>query len=144
MDYTELARVYLDTLYRVHKTRPQPKIEESMRGEAFALHYIALHDGVAVPSAIGNETGVSAARIATVLNGLENKGWIERRIDPGDRRRTILCLTPAGEQRATQNTSRLLEAVSAMLAYLGEDDAREHIRIIGRLAERQETEEALC
>ena len=136
MDYAKLSGEFLQTVHRFQRIRAQQQISESMHGEAFALFYVAQHDGTTIPSDICNVMGVSSARIATVLNGLENKGFITRQIDPRDRRRTILKLTPAGEEQAAQNTQQLQDSVTQMLEYLGEHDAKEYVRIIGRLADK--------
>ena len=136
MDYTNLAEKLLQTVFRFYKTGSQKQLSRAAQGETFALQFIAQHNDTTVPSDIENEMSVSSARIAAVLNSLENKGLITRRIDSADRRRTILRLTEAGEERAAEETDKLLDAASGMLEYLGEKDASEYVRIMGRLADR--------
>lgn len=43
---------------------------------------------------------VDASAVVTVLNDLERDGLVERRRDPGDRRRHIVQITPAGTDLA--------------------------------------------
>jgi len=138
VDYTELSKEFLQAIYRFHKIRPQKQLNEAVHGEAFALQFIAQYDGTVLPGELENAMGVSSARIATVLNGLENKGWITRRIDPTDRRRTLLNLTPAGQAQVAQHTQQLLDIACKILAYLGEEDARHYVRIMSRLAEKHD------
>ena len=136
MDYTDLSIEFLQTVYRFYRIALHKKLNNAMQGEAFALQFIAQHDDAVVPSDIENAMSVSSARIATVLNGLENKDFITRRIDPADRRRTILKLTPAGEEQAAKSAEQLLGVCKDMLEYLGEEDARHSVRIMSKLADR--------
>ena len=140
MDYTDLSKEFLQTVYRFYKIYPQRQLNNAMHGEAFALQFIAKHDNAAIPSDIENAMSVSSARIATILNGLEDKGLITRRIDSSDRRRTILKLTPTGEEQAAKSTEQLLELGKKILGYLGEDDAKHYVRIMGRIADKCENE----
>ena len=134
MDYTDLSREFLKIIFRFYRVKQQKLLNSAMQGEAFALLYIAQHDDEVVPSDVENEMCISSARTAAVLNGLENKKLITRRIDSNDRRRTILKLTPEGEEQAAKSTDQLLDLGNKMLEFLGENDAGEYVRIMGRLA----------
>lgn len=134
MDYKELSYEFLQMMYKHYQIKAQQKFSNAVHGEAFALQYIAQHDDAAVPSDIENAMSVSSARIATLLGRLEDKGWITRRIDPKDRRRTILKLTSKGEEKAKKSEQELLSLVTKMLEYLGEEDARNYMRIVGKIS----------
>ena len=136
MNYEELTEEYLKTIYRFYRMSQNRKLNNAMQGEAFALQFIAQHDDAAVPSDIEHAMCVSSARIAMVLNGLENKELITRRIDPKDRRRTILKLTPTGEVQAKKSAEQLLALGKEIFEYLGETDATHYVRIMGRLVDR--------
>ena len=136
MDYTDLAKEFLQAIYKFCKIRSQRQLNSAMQGEAFALQFIAQHNDLAVPSDIESAMCVSSARIATILNGLEGKGLVVRRIDPSDHRRTILKLTPLGEEQAAKNSGHLLDLGKELLAYLGEDDAKHYVRIMSKLSDR--------
>ena len=135
MDYNELSREFLQTIYRYYTLQTHKRLNNAVHGEAFALQYIAQNDDAVVPSDIESAMNVSSARIANVLNGLENKNWITRRIDPQDRRRTKLKLTPLGEEQAVESSRQLLVLIAEILEYLGERDAKDYVRIMGRLTE---------
>jgi len=136
MDYTGLSEEFLQTVYRLYRIGVQKQLNSAVQGEAFALHFIAQHDGAVVPSDIEGAMGVSSARIATVLNGLENKAFVTRQIDPADRRRTIIRLTPLGEEQAAASADHLLGLAKKLLEFLGEEDAANYVRIMGRLADK--------
>ena len=141
MDYTNLSKEFLQTVYSFYQVRSQQQLNNAMHGEAFVLQFIASKENTTIPSDIKNAMSISSARIATVLNSLEDKGLIIRKIDSQDRRRTILKLTKAGEAKVEESAQELLDVAKRMLAYLGEADAKNCIRILGRLATMCSNEE---
>ena len=135
MDYTRLADEYLQQMHTFRRFKPQQKINESMHGEAFTLHHIAINKDHIIPSEISDATGISGARIAAMLNSLENKGFITRQIDRTDRRRILVTLTDKGKEQEEAHRQALIETIEKMLRSLGEHDAKEYVRILRKLAE---------
>ncbi|MCL2508255.1 MAG: winged helix DNA-binding protein [Oscillospiraceae bacterium] len=134
MDYAELAAELMENMQELHRSRSRGRVDEAMRGEVFVLHYIAGQGGDVLPGEISGEMNVSSARTASMLNNLESKGLLTRQIDTSDRRKVLVRLTPKGKELAQQHRRTALEDVANMLEMLGEHDAREYVRIIGRLA----------
>ena len=135
MNYSLLALELLQKMQTIHRARPQKYIDEALRGEVFVLRYIAGHGDEALPGEIGNEMNVSSASIAQTLNSMEKKGLLTRRIDPNDRRRILVRLTRNGKYAANKHHSNAIELAAKMLDLLGEEDAREYVRITGKLAD---------
>ncbi len=135
MDYSILADEFMQKLYILNKARPMKRLNESMRGEMFVLHYLEHQDGPALPGDISGFMGVSTARIAVTLNNLEKKELITRQIDPEDRRRILVELTETGKKLAQTQQKEMRENLTQMIALLGEHDAREYVRISGKMAE---------
>jgi Transcriptional regulators len=135
MDYSELASELMQKMYKMRQTRTNKQIDESMQGERFVLQFIASHTDYVLPSEISNTMGISSARIAAALNSMEQKGLITRQIDSNDRRQILVGLTPEGKALANEQHQKTMEALTNTLRQLGEHDAREYVRIIGRLAE---------
>ncbi len=138
MDYYALAVEFFKSLHVLRKTQPQQHISDSLRGETFALQYIAMREGPVLPGEISNEMGISSARIAAALNSLERKGLITRRIDSNDRRRILVELTSEGISQAEAQSHELLKNITRMLSSLSEEDAREYVRITSLLARNAE------
>jgi len=136
MDYTNLAHEFMGIMHQLRTRNAQKQISESMHGETFVLHYISQHEGNVIPSEISNEVGISTARVAATLNSLESKGWITRKIDVNDRRRILVEMTPAGKEQVETHFQMIMKTTTNMLQYLGEQDAKEYVRIMARLAER--------
>ncbi len=135
MDSHALARELLALMFSLNKSRPQRRINEGMRGENFVMHYIIFHDGPVQPSEISNFMNISTARAAAALNNLERKGLITRRIDLNDRRRILVELTEQGRDFAKGQQEHMLSHAMQLLERLGEPDATEAVRILGRVTE---------
>lgn len=135
MDYRELAQKLIK--YQLGMPKPPknaPKLEAN-RGEMSVIVYlIEFEDGVA-PGILAQFGDVSTARMATVLNKLEEKGYITRSTDPNDRRKIIVNLTPTGRAFGTERKEARIQHIASMLNYLGEHDAKEFIRLMKRVNE---------
>lgn len=135
MDYEELAAELLQKMYLFRRTKPPQKIIGFMRGEVLMLQCIAQHGGDVLPSEISQEMEISSARVAAALNSLEHKGLITREIDQSDRRRILVKLTPAGRKSTEEHQKAVIADTADMLSLLGTEDAKELVRITGKLAE---------
>ena len=135
MDYAALAAEWMRHMQSLHKMKSQKNIIESMHGEGVVLQCIAAHGGGVLPGEIGHEMDVSSARIAAALNKLEKKGLVTRQIDPKDRRKILVGITPEGERLTHAHQAAMLAHVAKMLALLEERDAQEYVRITKRLSE---------
>ena len=76
---------------------------------------------------------VSTARIATLLNKLEERKHIQRLVDPDDKRQLIVVLTDAGREKILRHREEILPGIQAFLEELGEEDAAAYLRIEQKL-----------
>ena len=130
----ELAKELIRNMSQFRKVSHQKKIDETLRGEAFAIIYISKKSSGVLPGELSGEMSISSARIAAVLNSLENKGLITRRIDRDDRRRILVDLTAQGADLAKKYDDMAIDGAVRMLEALGEHDAGEFVRILGKLS----------
>jgi DNA-binding MarR family transcriptional regulator len=134
IDYDALAVEFLGKMQLLMKDMLSKHIDEAVQGEGFVLQYVA-HNGCVFPGEIGNAMCVSTARIAMVLNSLEKKGLITRQIDVRDRRKILVSITSEGKLLAEKNYRNVVDVLVRRFALLGEHDAKEYVRITGRLVE---------
>ena len=144
MDYTALTLELFEEVHKLQRSKFRQKVFDPMQGETYILKKIAHHDGDILPGEISSEMNVSSARIATALNSLEGKGLITRRIDPSDRRRILVSLTPEGKAASDEHHRAVIAQAAKMLSLLGEHDAREFLRIIRKLSETDQGGACQC
>lgn len=135
MDYSELAIELLQKMLFFHKNVQFKQMNNSFQGGAFILQYIYHQGNDVLPGEISDEMSISTARVAAALNNLEKKGLITRQIDKSNRRQILVALTPKGKEVAERKEMEIQNGVAQVLQKLDEYDARELVRIIGRITE---------
>lgn len=135
MDFNALADELMQTMHRFHKANPRKPLNAAVQGEMFTLHYLCHLDREVLPGEISAEMNISTARIAATLNSLEAKGLITRRIDPTDRRRILVKITPLGKATDTKHFIAHKNELVQALQSVGEDDAKSFVRILKKLQE---------
>lgn len=136
MDYDALTSAFMRSMLRMRRSHPHRAISRAVQGERQVLHCIAEEGARIRPSDISQRMGISTARIAATLNALEAKGWVTRQIDPADRRRILVALTQAGRDQAEETNQAVRREVCRMLKALGDQDASDYVRILGRLVDQ--------
>ena len=71
-------------------------------------------------SRIADFLGLGLPTTSKVIDGLVNSRFVERRVDPADRRRVLLELSPAGKREAETTRRTAQNALAKMLAPLSE------------------------
>jgi DNA-binding MarR family transcriptional regulator len=134
VDWEGLARELLDSGRGMRRGRGVRPKDMEMRGEANVLHVLHHYPKGVTPTALARDCQVSSARIAKTINQLEGRGLVRREASPSDRRSVIVHLTDEGEREVQRRFERVNSYVAGVLRELGEDDARELVRLVGRLA----------
>jgi len=80
--------------------------------EGMVMRYLQ-HEPAAPPSRIADATGLQRTNLSTVLGGLERKGLVERRTDPGDGRGVTVHTTELGRTNYALVRREWATAVSA-------------------------------
>lgn len=107
--------------------------EEVLRGEVPVLCHIRDREQI-TPTELAHTFSLSTARIATILNRLENKNFIVRVHDNRDRRKVYIHLTDEGRQRAEQKAKELYDRMQGLLQLIGDKDAAEFVRLTKKVA----------
>ena len=140
MDCEVLAEMLVDQTELLFRHGPHKLIGKNARGECFVLRCLARSKAPLLPSDLSEQSHASTARIAVVLNTLEKKGLISRAIDPTDRRRILVSLTNVGQGYVAVVRTQLREDMKHLLEELGEQDAREYLRITKRILQISQEE----
>ncbi|MBF6331538.1 MarR family winged helix-turn-helix transcriptional regulator [Nocardia transvalensis] len=83
---------------------------------------------------LAEEIGADKTRIIPVLDDLQERGLIERRPDPADRRARLLALTPAGESLRDAAQAGILAMEERLLGRLTPADRRGFLNALNTLA----------
>lgn len=85
-------------------------------------------------SAISLALGVQRANFVSLLDELEERGWVERRSTPKDRRSFALHLTKQGEVFVKQAAIAHAEAERMMSLRLGLQDTKLLVQLLNRFS----------
>lgn len=88
-------------------------------------------DGLMV-SELSRMLGIKPPSVTQMINSLEDKGLVERNIDPADRRAVRVRLTQKGLDFSRETMQRFVERIEGLVRFLGEEDAWEFIRLLGK------------
>jgi DNA-binding MarR family transcriptional regulator len=85
-------------------------------------------------AALARVTGADKTRIIAVLDDLQERGLIERRPDPADRRAHLLAITAAGRRSYSRARAGIRVGEERVLALLPAADRRGFLRALRRLS----------
>jgi len=110
--------------------RPCPK---PMLSRERILVILADHDGGMRQKEIAEEMRVGAPSMSEFINRLEDTGYIERKVDPADKRATIISLTDKGAARAAEMQDEHQERFSRLFGKLTDDEKDQLIGLLDKL-----------
>jgi DNA-binding MarR family transcriptional regulator len=102
--------------------------------EFLTLAILRQHDSCIVGN-IQRRLGVLPAQMSRIIRSLEDRDrpLIACRINPGDKRKIDVCLTPAGERALADYEAQRLRAITELLRQLPEEDQEDLDRVVEKL-----------
>ena len=138
-----LRNEMFETMQRMRQRRSTPPLPPGItRGEINALMMLSIieaHGEVVRPGMLAACSHATPGAVSQTLKSLEEKGLIVRRRGEGDSRSVTISLTNAGREFEKEGRRLHDERFMHMLEFLGEDDAREFVRIVNRMLEFEES-----
>lgn len=101
----------------------------------YALLAVLVERGPASQADHGRNTGIDRSDMVATVNELAERGFLQRELDPKDRRRNIISITAAGQEELAHLDRLVAAAQDAYLAPLSEADRRELIDLLTRLVD---------
>jgi MarR family transcriptional regulator, organic hydroperoxide resistance regulator len=135
MDYRALANELISNMINNPKMPFQKKVDDLSNGEKRILGYLAIWKKAVTSGEISEKLFLSTPRVASALNSLSKKGFIERNRDVHDKRIVIVTITEAGKSFLMEEYEEALSMLERTLQKLGEKDAKEFVRILKRITE---------
>lgn len=136
MDYRALAEKLIDQKSSTYQILVDRTFSKIVQGEMFVLNYLYCHNSAAYPKELSCAMAVTTARIAKVLNELEQNGLIKRNPDPADNRQVIVNLTDKGFAEIENKRCQFLKLIAQSLEQLEPEEAEEYIRIKAKLTKK--------
>ena len=112
---------------------PHEDISASMRGEMAVLRLLAEEGRALTAGEISRMLKMTTSRIAAVLGALDKKALIVRSTDAQDKRRVQVTLTDKGLAMCQRKKQAARKNISYALSQLGEQDAKDFVRLMGRM-----------
>jgi MarR family transcriptional regulator, organic hydroperoxide resistance regulator len=135
MDYKALAEELFHIMTRTAKLPFQKKVDDLSHGERRILGYLTFGKNGVPSGDLSEKLDLTTPRVASALNSLAKKGYIERNRDENDKRMVIVSITESGKSFMMEEYNKLISMMQQTLQKLGENDSLELIRIIKRIKE---------
>jgi DNA-binding MarR family transcriptional regulator len=99
------------------------------------LRSVATSEGV-TQQAIGERMGVAPSRMVAFVDSLEQRGLLERRQNPDDRRARALFLTPAGRELLERAFAVAAQHEQRMSSELSAAERKQLLELLGRVGDQ--------
>lgn len=123
----------------VYQLRRHKDYRETLHGADVALLGMLelswAGEEVVTPSLLSEHLQFSRSMVTSMLNILEKGGYISRSISPRDRRQVMISVTEKGRAHMERKRRTMNRVFRYLCDYLGEEDARQLIRLTQRLGE---------
>lgn len=116
-----------------HKNRVEEPHE--LTEAEFAALDTLVHKGVCTVGSLQKALGVQPAQMSRIVRSLEGKSpetLVQCKLNPKDKRRIDVTVTPAGKQVHDEYTRRRVRANMELLADLSKEEQAEVVRLLGR------------
>lgn len=139
MEYQKQANELMNYIFVTERNRQSllNVLSEISKGEMAVLMYLMNEEDGVCANVISRFFNINTSRVAAILNSLSKKGMIERQVDVRDKRKIHIYLTEEGKVYTKQKIEILISYMSEVLRYLGEDDAKEYVRIMKKMSQFQ-------
>ena len=130
MNDKELATKLLKDLWDNRPNRFNNFLDEFNKGEFGLLNYIYFETKEVSAGMLSEKLKVSTARIASVLNSLEAKKLIKRKIGTDDKRKVVVEITTKGKEIINKYQEEVVNKVSYIISRIGQEKAKQYFDIM--------------
>lgn len=130
MNDKELATKLLKDLWDNRPNRFNNFLDESNKGEFGLLNYIYFETKEVSAGMLSEKLKVSTARIASILNSLEAKKLIKRKIGTDDKRKVVVEITTEGKEIIKKYQEDVVNKVSYIISRIGQEKVKQYFDIM--------------
>lgn len=128
MNSKEKAEEFFSIIAKRKKTLVEIPLNCST-GETGTLLYLTFEKEKATPSEIAESLKVSMPRVMSVINSLENKKLVTKKVDKLDKRKKVVSITQNGRKIVLEKKEEALEKITKIIEKLEEKEVNEYIKI---------------
>jgi DNA-binding MarR family transcriptional regulator len=141
MDYKKTAQEIIETMMGFRHTMPQQVLDGISEGGRATVIYLIKHDEPVSPTTLAKAIHFGPSRVTAVIDRLAKIGYVERKTDSRDHRKTLFQITDKGRELGRARYDEAITRISKLLELLGEEDTRESLRILKRIISIAESPE---
>lgn len=78
---------------------------------------------------------ITKSAISQMMNSLEKKGFIQRKIDTEDRRKIVVTLTKAGKDILKETKESANQNLDKIISNLGDDNTKQFIELLNQVSD---------
>ncbi len=130
MNDKELATKLLKDLWNNRPNRFNNFLDEFNKGEFGLLNYIYFETKEVSAGILSEKLKVSTARIASILNSLEAKKLIKRKMGTDDKRKVVVEITTEGKEIIKKYQEEVVNKVSYIISKIGQEKAKQYFDIM--------------
>lgn len=130
MNDKELATKLLKDLWDNRPNRFNNFLDDFNKGEFGLLNYIYFETKEVSAGMLSEKLKVSTARIASILNSLEAKKLIKRKIGTDDKRKVVVEITTEGKEIIKKYQEEVVNKVSYIISRIGQEKAKQYFDIM--------------
>lgn len=128
MNYNKKAEEIFETLTKRKKYIGELSSNIS-QGESGVLLYLLNAKSNVSQSELSENLGVTMPRIVAVINTLQNKELIEKKLDPNDKRKSIVSITNKGKDNIIKKKKDAIKFIENVIKELDEQEIEQYIAI---------------
>lgn len=130
MNDKELATKLLKDLWDNRPNRFNNFLDDFNKGEFGLLNYIYFETKEVSAGMLSEKLKVSTARIASILNSLEAKKLIKRKMGTDDKRKVVVEITTEGKEIIKKYQEEVVNKVSYIISKIGQEKAKQYFDIM--------------
>lgn len=128
MNYNKKAEEIFETLTK--RKRYIGELSSNIsQGESGVLLYLLNAKSNVSQSELSENLGVTMPRIVAVINTLQNKELIEKKLDPNDKRKSIISITNKGKDNIIKKKKDAIKFIENVIKELDEQEIEQYIAI---------------
>ncbi|MCQ2742520.1 MAG: winged helix DNA-binding protein [Bacilli bacterium] len=130
MDSKALAEMVLSSTHKANPNDYSRHVGENDKGINYVLHFLYKSEGPVTSGDIAKNAPFSTARLAALLNKMEERGLVTRKDSKEDARKTYVALTEEGKMLHDKNHEMIVNCLAKVIDKMGVEDFEELQRLV--------------